>query len=271
MANANENPEQGINAENLFPLDAPELAVRFRNGARIFRHIFRRLTAADWEAYFDKCVPLEDATDGSGQARGIYQDEASLVLFERIILRVEGYRTRDGRKPEELPSWPNCIPLHHRLFAIGLLTENLGGTANDTFRVGADRRSVSFVTVRDDNESSTTRQFFGVTHHFRGPTVDHRQRFLRAKSNFPSSAGALVALYDELAISAEGYSVSGAPIAPEELQSWMHFGHKLYAVAALLLSFDDCDPEPRRARAVTIPAHLLGMKTPAPTARVEVS
>jgi hypothetical protein len=267
-ADAAGNPEQGIKTENLFPLDAPEFAVRFRKGAKIFRHIFRRITAADWEAFWDSVI-VEDATEDRGGAASVDQDTASLVLYARVIQRVEGYQTRDGRKPEELPSWPECVPLEHRLFAIGLLLESAGGIATDTIEIGADRASVSFVTVWDDNESSTTRQLFGVTHHFRAPTVDHRQRFLRAKSKVPSSRRALVSLYDQLVIHAEGYSVSGVPIAPEQLQSWMHFGHKLYAVAALLLSFDDHGPEPRKVKPVTLPPDLVGMKTAAPATRVE--
>jgi hypothetical protein len=269
VANAAGNPEQGSKTDNLFPLDAPEFAVRFRNGAKIFRHVFRRLTAADWEAYYDNVI-VEAATEDRGQGGSIYQDTASLVLYRRTILRVEGYRTRDGRSPETLPTWPDCIPQEHRLFATGLLMETREGIATNTFQVGADGKSVSFVIVRDEGESSMTKQLFGVSHHFRAPSADHRRRFLCARSEFPSSMRTLVTLYDELAICAEGYSVSGVPIAPEQVRSEISTGHKLYAVAALLLSFDDCDPEPRKVKPVTLPADLFGMKTTTAPPRVGV-
>ena len=64
--NTTGNPEQGISAGNLFPLDAPEFAVRFRNGAKIFRHVFRRITVADWDAYH-AAVIFEAADEGSDE------------------------------------------------------------------------------------------------------------------------------------------------------------------------------------------------------------
>jgi len=268
-SNSTGNPEKVISADNLFPLDAPEFAVRFRRGAKIFRHVFRRITAADWYAYY-AAVSLEPAAGDRGRAESIYQDTASFVLYHRTILRVEGYQTRDGRKPEELPTWPDCVPQEHRLFAIDLLLENIGSIATDTFQIGAEGKSVSFVVVRDEGESSMSKQFFGVTHHFNVPTASHRRLFHHAASKFPPASRMLVSLYDELIASADGYSVRGAPIAPEQLQHEMCCGQKLYAVSALFLSFGDCDPEPRRARAITLPENFLGMKKTASTPRVEV-
>ncbi len=266
-ANATGKPEQGINTENLFPLDTPEFAVRFRSATKSFRHIFRRITAADWEAYYDNVI-AESAADG-GKA-DIYQDTASLVLFERAILRVEGYQARDARAPEALRRWRGCIPQEHRLFAIGLLLENIGSIAKGTFEIGTEGRSVSFVVVRDD-EPSMGKRLFGVTHGFCAPTADHRRRFLCAATQIPASYRALVSLYDELAVSAEGYSFSGAPIAPEHLRREMILPHKLYAISALFFSLGDCGPAPRRTRAVTLPAGFLETKNAVPTPpRVEV-
>ncbi len=269
-ANTTGNPEQGSNTGKLFPLDAPEFAVRFTNGAKIFRHVFRRIIAADWEAYYAAII-VEPADEGSGKAVSIDQDGASFVFYQRAILRVEGYQTRDGRAPETLPTWPDCVPQEHRLFAIGLLVQNMCSIAKDTFGIGADGQSVSFVVVRDEGESPTVgKQFFGVTHHFSMPTAEHHRRFLHAKSKFPATQRQFVSLYDELAVCADGYSVGGAPIAPEQLRREMCSPHKLFAVAALFLSFDDCDPEPHRARAITLPAAFLRNKTATPPPRLEM-
>ena len=265
-ANSNGNPEQGISSENLFPLDAPEFAVRFRRGTNIFRHVFRRITAADWDAYH-AAVIVEHVEDRSGGDKSFDQDAASFVLYQRTILRVEGYQTRDGRKPEELPTWPDCIPQEHRLFAIGLLLENIGALAGDTFQVAGN--SVSFVVIRDDDESPS-KQFFGVTHHFHAPAVGQRRRFLDAVSKSDLPQRMLRSLYDELIASAEGYSVGGVPIAHEQLPHEMCCGHKVYAIAALFFSFGDCGPEPRRTRAVTLPAEFLGTKKTVPMPRAEV-
>ncbi len=265
-ANTTGKPEQGIKTENLFPLDAPEFAIRFRNGAKIFRHVFRHITAADWEAYYASVI-VEDATEDRGVAESIYQDTASFVLYQRIILRVEGYRTRGGCAPEELANWPDCVPQSHRLFAIGLLLEDYGSIATDTFQLGADGRSVLFTIVRAE-ESSTTKQFFGVTHYFSRPTAHHRRRFLSARSKFPSSEKEIVSLYDELIECVDGYGIAGREIKSHaEIVREMVPPHKLYAVSAL---FDDCGPGQHRARAVTPSPDFVGMKKAASTPRVEV-
>ena len=261
-ANAIRNSEQ--NWEKLFPLDAPEFAVDFRNGTKQFRHIFRRISAADWQAYWSALV-LEPADESNGTAQNIRDDDASLILYERTILRVEGYYTLDGRKPEELPSWPKCISLEHRLFAIEILLETLGSVAWDTVEVGADN-TVSFVVIRGDAESSDSR-FIGVTHHFCKPKPDQYQRFLHAVGQAPSNFIAVASLYDELAISAEGYSVGGVPVAREQLRDEMPLAHKLYAMIALF-SADDCDP--LRRKNFTGKLDFLGMKKTRPAPRVEV-
>jgi len=267
-SNRTGNPEQGISADGLFPLDAPEFAVRFKSGTKVFRHVFRRITAADWEAYYDAAI--SESADEGGDAESSWQ-EASFVLYDRTILRIEGYQTRDGRKPEELPTWPHCVPQKHRLFAVAILCETVGSIAKDTFTIGAgDTTSVSFVIVRDEGESSTSKQFFGVTHHFSLPTADHWRRFVSARSKFPALYGAVISLYDELAVFAEGYSVGGMPIASEQLRREMFVPHKIYAVAALFFFLSDCDPEPRTTKAHTIPADFLGMKTAMQRPRAEM-
>lgn len=272
-ANANENPEQGISPANLFPLDAPEPVVCFQRNGRILRHVFRRLAFVDFEAFYANTItegiaegPDEDALT---QAHAIY-DTASLVLYERAIERVHGYQTRDGRAPETLPTWPRCVPLGHRLHAIGLLLNNRGTAAVDTLHLGAGGESASFVIERNEGECPTTKQCFGVTHRFRAPTADHRERFLCAVSKFPSSVRALVSLYDELVVFADGYSFNGAPVAPEQLQREMDTFHKLLASVALLTSFDVSEPDTRMAKAVAIATDLFGMETATPAMRGEV-
>jgi len=266
--NTTGNPEQGSNAGKLFPLDAPEFAVRFKSGAKIFRHVFRRTTAPDWEAYY---AAISESANEGDEAESSYQ-EGSFVLYDRTILRVEGYQTRNGRKPEELPTWPHCVPLEHRLFAVGVLYETMGSIAKDTFTfaIGAGDTTVSFVVIRDEDESPTSKQFFGVTHQFSLPTADHWRRFVSARSKFPALYGAVISLYDELAVFAEGYSVGGMPIASEQLQREMFVPHKIYAVAALFFFLSDCDPEPRRTKPITVPADFLRMKAATQLPRTEI-
>lgn len=226
--------EQGINLENLFSLDAPEPIVSFQRNGRVFRHIFHHLTAADHQAYCDN-LSMEFTGDGRSF---VYTDAARLVLYARATQRVEGdYRTRDGREPEKLPTWPECIPRHHRLTAIELLLKNRGFVMVDTLRLAPDGRSVTFAVTRDEGESSQKEGYFRVIHRFLAPKVEHRRRFLRAMkmegSRHPHAA--LVKLYDELIDRIEGYSIFGRELrAREEIAREMDASHKGFAIVPLL-------------------------------------
>ncbi len=267
--NTTENPEHGISAGNLFPLDTPEFAVRIRSGEKIFRHVFRRATAADWEACRNN---LPDETTNGGECEAVNsdrEDAADLLLYERIILRVEGYLTRDGRVPQQLPNWPNCIPLEHRLCAIRNWWQCFGQIDKRTFQAVKDN-TVCFIITRDETEGDPLRDYecFGVAHHFRGPNADHVRRFLSAASTFGHSTRILVPLYDELVVSAEGYSIAGLPIAPEQLRGEMLPYHKAFAVLALFLWLSSDDPDPLKKKPLVIPENWLGTKRAAPPLRM---
>src|SRR5229473_2297295 len=105
LRESHDHPARGIVIEEkteLLPLDCAERTVVFRSGGKPYRHIFRRFTAADWENFFAHVV-AEFKRETGGFTQVVDMDYASLVLYARAILRVEGYQTRDGSKPEENP------------------------------------------------------------------------------------------------------------------------------------------------------------------------
>jgi hypothetical protein len=272
MANEDGNEEQKTNAENLFPLDGPEPVVCFHRNGRVFRHVFCRLTAADHRAHYDdlSAAPTGDDHEFS---KAVHSDTADLGLYRRAIQRVEGYRTRDGRRPEELPNWTDRIPLGHRLTAVGLMMKKRGSAVMDSARLAADTKSVSFVVIRDEGELETNQQLYGVAHHFGAPRADHERRFFRALEGGPGAHAVLVRLYDELLDvqrGAEGYSIADRPIAPDQVRSGMDSFHKIFAVCILLSPVLDRGPEPRKVKPFTLPADFLGMRKAAPTPRLEV-
>jgi len=238
--------EQEVEQEiELLPLDAAERVVCFQRAGSVCRHIFRRLTPADWDAFFAN-VAAEFAGEDRGYSQVIDTDTASLVLYARAILRAEGYRTRDARKPEELPSWPECIPQDHRMAAIDVLMNTWRPEADDSLLLEAEGKSVSLEAVWNEGEPGKMKVYSGLVHRFKVPTAEHRRRFLRAKNKcfvvggsrrgktmIPSSHGVLLSLYDDLILSAEGYSVGGRPIAPDQIQREMDAFHKTAAVGQL--------------------------------------
>jgi len=227
----------------LLPLDLAERAIPLQCAGRVYEHVFRRITAADWAAYFASQA-AERADEGRSRPQSGDHFETSLLLYERIILRSDGYKTRDGRKPEELPNWPNCIPFWHRVAAIDLLMKTSWTFATDSIVLEPDGTSVSFVLLNEGG-SWAMKQLSGLIHHFRAPSGEQRRRFLRMLENLLADRSAVdraglpewytvpTSLYDELIVSAEGYSVNNRPIAPDELQREMDALHKLIAATKL--------------------------------------
>ncbi|HLZ93374.1 MAG TPA: hypothetical protein VKQ28_16840 [Candidatus Acidoferrum sp.] len=237
-------PEQ----HDLLPLDARERAVVFRSGGKSYQHVFRRLSATDWENFFAHVV-AEFRQEKGGFMQVVDTDYASLVLYAKAIQRVSGYRTADGREPHQLPGWPECIPQHHRLAAIDLLMKvQLSELADDSL-LPADGAVVTIDAMWNENSSEpgTMKQYRGLMHRFASPTAEHRRRFLKSKNRsfvaggsrngttmIPSAHPVLVKLYDELIEGAEGYIAGGRELSgKDEIVREMDAFHKSATVARL--------------------------------------
>jgi len=251
-----ESPEGGCDTKDLFPLDAKR-SVTLQSGGKTYRHFFRRITVADYEIYFKKLSlepPDEDCGFASSfQSNVVNPDEGFAALYARVIERVEGYRVRDGREPNDLPNWPECIPLEHRLRAAELLLDFSGRVPMETLRVEADGKSVSFVLLVDVGEQEQATRFHGLVHTFRAPHAEHWRKFLPASSGSPSSASVLHALYDDLIECVQGYSVAGRPLVSREvIVREMDAFHKQITVIKLLSALHGDDGGGLRVRTASI-------------------
>jgi hypothetical protein len=240
----------------LLPLDAAERTVVFRSGGKPYRHIFRRFTSADWENFFAHVV-AEFKREKGGFMQVVDMDYASLVLYARAIVRVEGYQTRDGRAPETLPTWPECVPQHHRLAAMGLIMNVTHAEAADDSMLEAEGVAVTIDAMWNEAEPGGMKQYRGLVHRFASPTAEHRRRLLKAKNRafvaggsrngttvIPSGHGVLVKLYDELIERVEGYSISGREVVDKnEVVREMDAFHKSAVVARLFQSSTGIDEE----------------------------
>lgn len=249
-------PKAPLEKPELLPLDAPERVAAFRSRGKTYRHIFRRLTAADWEAFFAHVV-AEFRQEKAGVSQVVDTDYASIVLYGRAILRAEGYHTSNGRAPHELPSWPECVPQHHRLAAVDLLMNAGLAEAGDDSMIFAEGVMVGIDALWNETAPGTMKQHRGLLHRFSSPTAEHRRRFLRAKNRsvvaggsrngttmIPSAHPVLVALYDELILSTQGYGVSGRELASRgESAREMDAFHKAVSVARLFRTATPIDEE----------------------------
>jgi hypothetical protein len=240
----------------LLPLDSPERTVAFRSGGKPFRHAFRRITPADWESFFAHVV-AEFKREKGGFMQVVDMDYASLVLYARVIVRVNGYETRDGREPEKLPNWPECIPQHHRLEAMKLITNITFSAEADDSMLEAEGVAVTIDAMWNEVAPASMKQYRGLVHHFASPTAEHRRRLLKAKKRtfvaggsrngitvIPSGHGVLVKLYDELIERVEGYSISGRELNDrEDIVRDMDAFHKSAVVAQLFQTSTGLDAE----------------------------
>ncbi len=246
--------EQGISPENLLPLDAPELAAWIVVDELLLCHVFRRIRQADWETYF-----ASGAAESASGNQIASTDADALALYRSAILRVDGYEGDDGRRPEDLPSWPECIPQDHRLAAIDALRRIFWTFAADS--IATDKGRVSFEIISTDGKPGPFVRYFSAVHHFRAPTAEQRERFLRARTRYT----VLVSLYDELIEGVEGYSVDGRAITGrDQIAREMDTYHKSIAAELLL------DPHaPWRTQEVPVAATsgAVGPETAAGMAR----
>ena len=234
--------------DELLPLDCPERVVSFRSaGGKILRHVFRRFTAANWDNFFAHVI-AEFKHEKGGYTRSVDMDYAGLVLYARAIQRVEGYQTPDGREPQQLPDWPECIPQHHRLRVMGLITNVAYSGEEDDSVLEAEGVSVKIDAIWDEVRPGAMKQYRGLVHHFASPTSEHRRRVMKAKSRariaggsrgegittIPSGHGVLVKTYDELIERVEGYSISGRELnGREEIAREMDAFHKASVISQL--------------------------------------
>jgi hypothetical protein len=249
-------PLKAIEKTELLPLDSAARMAVFRSGGKTYRHAFRRFAAADWDSFFVHVV-AEFKREKGGFMQVVDMDYASLVLYARAIQRVDGYQTRDGRAPHELPTWPECIPQHHRLAAMGLVMNVTHSEAGDDSMLEAESVPVTIDAMWNEDAPGAMKQYRGLVHHFASPTAEHRRRLLKAKNRafvaggsrngttvIPSGHGVLVKLYDDLIERVDGYSIAGRALAgKEEIVREMDAFHKSAVVARLFQTSAGIDEE----------------------------
>lgn len=228
-------------------LSVPQRFVELVVGKAHFTHFFQSPTADDWIEYERALRPTLVFGDEQVESR-VHQREAALALWAKSIVRVEGYpglvaAVSDRRSVE---NWKDAIPLEHQVRAIQGL---------DRVQPGEDQ------DVLGDGETTVVRltawwngiYFDRLLHRFTRPLVEHELRFREAlerraivtpKIGGQRKAGkqpvesrslpqlpTLIALYDELIVSVEGYT--SPDVILNKAKDLMDVPHKSAAVRAL--------------------------------------
>jgi len=249
-----QNPEA---APALLPLDAPRV-VNFRDRGNPFTWHFRRLTDGDWRSFFAGGI-VESERRGASQINRIDFASPGLLLVEAALVKVDGYRLRDGAGFMALANWKERLPLGHKQLALMLLQRV--EVNRDDCELAFDpeteevRLDAFWETAPKADGSNTC--YRGLLHRLRLPTAEQKRKYFRAASEsrvvggsragrtiYANRRGILLDLYDELVAEVEGYGVGGRAIAGVgAIREHMDGCHKAAAVAELFTQPEYEEPE----------------------------
>src|SRR5579884_1730058 len=138
----------------LLPLDAQQRTVSYVSGGTTYRHLFRKLRPEDWDAYFSR-VRAEFRQTADGYEQVLDADSAALELYRRAAVSVEGFKVSEGERMEKWPSWPDCVPINHRILAVQLLMQV--SVSESDKEITADGRVVVLDAVWSEDPSAAGR------------------------------------------------------------------------------------------------------------------
>jgi hypothetical protein len=193
----------------------------------------RRITPEDWEKYFASIVVTSEQ-QGKTRINVIDIDSPKISLAEAVLESVEGYKVLGGGSIADLPNWQTRIPLAHRKQLGEVLADARPEPQDDELLIHPEAEVVmlsatwSAVTTSETGDVGTfaMQKFSGLKHVLKTPTQAQHLRYTReasrarivggsrnGKTVYPGANALLAALYDELIIEVEGYSVNGKELA----------------------------------------------------------
>jgi len=213
------------------------LELRERGGKLKVVHFFKPPAFEDWRAYFDALQFTNERDDKDFHRWDDHRDEAAAILWERIVLRVEGYW------PDTPDNWKQRVPDDHKVHATGVFADVVQ-VDDDEGRPGTFVESEFTVRLAARRGAEYHER---LVHRFRRPKAADRSRWKRAhagayhqregkveRSVMPSRLPAQVAFYDEFVLGVSGYALDGqGELARDELLREMDAYHKSVAVRGL--------------------------------------
>ena len=222
--------------------------VVFRQGARQYALTMRRAEAADWMEYFDSIV-----TTAEQHGRELVRETdttAGISLVEKLLSNAEGYTMPAGVESlDAMPDWPSRIPMGHRMACLDILLDATAAPPPDDAPLGFDTETVAVTSKWTADAEGRMVAVTGI-HHFEVPSAEDSRNYMRrvsrskvvggsrsGKTIYTGAQKELVAIYDKLIRSADGYVVNGQPLeGPEQIREWMDTRHKVAAAQQLFAS-----------------------------------
>ncbi|HZU30892.1 MAG TPA: hypothetical protein VFB79_07235 [Candidatus Angelobacter sp.] len=223
-------------------LDQPRV-IAIKDGKFVYTFHFRRITQGDWMLYFDG-IHYTSRNVERAEVNELDLDTAGIELFERCLVKVEGYRGEFMSKPD----WQTRVLPRHAHAASWALRSCTVSQAESDQPFDPERVEISLDAVWSITENTAqTTGYKGLLHFFAPPSAEDKRRFYRAGAQSKVVGGTrngttihakrhkvLLELYDKLILAVDGYSIGGQALSDvAEIRREMDGHHKLMAAQAL--------------------------------------
>jgi hypothetical protein len=205
-----------------------------------------RITKKQWLAYFEGVVSLSENVNGA-RVDSYESSAARLQLLESALIDASGYALPgDKTNIAQVEGWKALLPLSHRMGAANALFAVSPNEGTEDQAIALGQESIYLDAVWGAGENGKTLKFTGLRHNFKVPTGEQQRRFSRessksrviggsrsTKTQWLGAQATLAELYDELIVSADGYTVDGHVPDRDALVEYMDTYHKVAAADAL--------------------------------------
>ncbi len=226
-----------------------ERSIAIRDRGVIYQFKLQPITAERWLKYFDGIVSTSE-TRGREQKNVLDTSSAMLQMVGDALISASGYKGAGGADPMQVEGWRTLIPMPHRLAVGGVLASASVREApeDDAEGITLGAEAVVLEALWNADENGAMCQHSPLVHNFKSPTFEHERRYMRDSSRSLVVGGSrtgktvwtgvqrtLIALYDELIQSVEGYSWGTDPLgaAPSKIAQYMDAYHKVVAARRL--------------------------------------
>lgn len=241
--------DKEFEAQTAIDLAQPRTIVLSDRG-RLFTLECRRITNADWTAFFNAISVTSEQRDG-GIISVTDTTSPQLQLAEAVLVDAKGYKVAGGAM-EFVGSegWQRKLPLAHRLKLGEILADARPEFGDGDLDISMEGELVSLsCTWTATSDGQCMQKISGLKHIFATPTEEQYRRYQRAASRVKVVGGSrtgktvylgahavLADLYDELIVSADGYVVGDQLLrGRESIAREMDMHHKVMAAQMLFL------------------------------------
>jgi hypothetical protein len=244
-------------SDALLPLDEPRV-LAIQDGKFTYTFHFARILPADWSRYFERIV-VKSRNEGTKQVNTMDMEAAGLDLFERALIKVEGYRGDFASRA----GWQEKIPPRHSQ-QVAWLLRMVAPSQEAEEACDPEQIEVRLDALwSQTTPGAETVLFKGLVHRFGPPSAEQKRRYYNAGSQSVVVGGSrngttiygkrhrvLLDIYDELVLDVDGYSIGNRELHdPAEVRREMDSYHKFIAAQQIFVPLQPATEAAEEAQA----------------------